>query len=192
MEIKIAIGIPNTGSIKAQTAFCLFRMLKGIPYEYSILFKEGSILHANRETIAKLAIEKGFTHLLFLDSDMYFEANALKQLIERDKDIIGANYYLRKLPKTTTVKMAPEKKAHLAEEAPDGLFTCDAVGTGFLLIKTDVFKKLPHPWFFWKSDEQGDVLEGEDSWFCRQAREAGFDVWCDLQVVIKHIGDYLY
>lgn len=191
-SIKIAIGIPNTGLIKAQTAFCLARMLKNLPYDYDVIFKEGSILHANREVIARTAIEKECTHLLFLDTDMSFPANALETLVSRDKDIVGANYHLRTTPPTTTVKMAPEAKERIKQDYPDGVFKCDALGTGFMLIKTDVFKKLPHPWFFWKSDENGDVLEGEDNWFCRIAREAGYTIWCDISVEVKHIGDYLY
>ena len=180
--MKLAIGIPNTGIIKAQTAFALIRTLKSFPHNYDILFKEGSILHHNRETLVKVAIELKCTHLLFLDSDMYFEKDAILRLIKRKKDIIGANYYRRTLPLIDTV-IAPKKK---------GLTTCDSIGTGFMLINLNVFKKLSEPWFFWETNSNGDMVMSEDFWFCRKARKAGYKIWCDLTIPIRHIGDYYY
>lgn len=192
MGAKIAICVISAGLIKSQTAFALMRMIRDFPCEYDLFFKEGSIIHWNREMVAGLALEKGCTHVLFVDSDMFFEADAVSRLLARDKDIVGVHYHLRKSPPTSTVHMDIEKKKNVVRDNPDGFLTCDAVGTGFVLIKTDVFKKLSHPWFFWESDEKGEVLTGEDYWFCRKAREAGFEVWCDLTIEMKHIGDYLY
>lgn len=185
-KIKLAIGIPNTGVIKAQTAFALCRMLKGFPHDYDVLFQEGSVLHQNRERLANKAIELKCTHLLFLDTDMFFDKDAVLKLLERDKDIIGVNAHLRKLPPVSTLKF-------LNGKVPKGkLITCDSAGTGFLLIKTEVFKRLSHPWFFWEVDEIGQTITGEDFWFCRKAREAGFKIWVDLTIKVGHIGDYIF
>lgn len=182
MKIKLAIGIPNTGTIKTMTAFSLLRALKEFPHEYKIICKEGSILHANREHIVKRAIEEKCTHLLFLDTDMYFESDAIVRLLKRDKDIIGADYNTRAVPTHSTVVNA--KKGQLT--------TCESVATGFLLIKLAVFKKLSHPWFFWESNDKGEVVTGEDYWFNRKAREAGYKIWVDKTIIVKHIGDYAY
>ncbi len=177
-KIKLGIGICNTGTIKAQTAFCLVRMLKDFPHDYDVLFHEGSMLHLMRERLVKTATNLGCTHLLFLDSDMSFEKDAALRLLKREKEIVGANYHKRKFPAEATVQN-PKKLS--------GLTTCDSVATGFLLIDLSVFKKLPEPWFFW-----GPNGEGEDYWFCRLAREHGYKVWCDLTVKVGHIGDYIY
>lgn len=190
--MKLAVGIPNSGSIRTLTVFSLIQALKQLDCEYDLIFKEGSILHWNREYIVKLAIERGCTHVLFVDSDMAFEKDTITRLIDKNKDIIGVHYNLRKDPPTTTVHMDKEKKARVAIDHPDGLLTCDAVGTGLLLVNLDVFKKLSHPWFFWESDGNGEVVMGEDYWFCKKAREAGFDVWVDLTIPVKHIGDKLF
>ena len=61
-----------------------------------------------------------------------------------------------------------------------------------MLIKTSVFKKLPHPWFSYEQDDEGNTVVGEDMWFCRLARQAGFKIYCDKNVKIKHLGDYAY
>ena len=184
--MKIAIGITTAGLIKSQTAFSLLNMLKG--FDYEAIFKEGPNQPLNREVIAETAIQKGCSHLLFVDSDMCFGSDALSILLSRGKDIIGVNYHLRQFPLVTTVKTSFETTM---KDYPDNVIKCDAVATGFLLIKTAVFEKLTKPWFHVEANKDG-TLEGHDYRFCRKAREAGYDIWCDLNIVMKHIGDFLY
>lgn len=191
-ETSVAIGIPNTGTIKTKTVASLVATIRSLHHPNVLLMQEGSVLHWNREELVKAAIKRNATHLLFVDDDMVFEKDAANRLMERNKDIVGVHYNCRKFPATTTVHMDAEKKKNIQWENPDGFMTCDAVGTGFLLINLDVFKKLKEPWFFWKTNEQGEVVEGEDYWFCRLAREAGFEVWIDLTVKVLHIGDHLF
>ena len=182
-KIKLGIGIPHVGTIKAQTAFSLFAALKDFPHDYNVFMKEGC-LHISRQEIVEKAIEKECTHLLFVDSDMSFPKDAVVRLIERKKDIVGAHYNRRKFPPTSTVVNPKDPN--------EGLTTCDSVATGFMLIKLDVFKKLSKPWFFWGLDENGKTVTGEDYFFCSLAREAGFEVWCDFSIEVGHVGDYIY
>ena len=189
---KIAIGLPTVGTVKTDTVFSLIRMIKNSKFEYVIITKSGSILHWNREHIVKQAIEAKCTHVLFIDSDMYFEADAAERLLKRNKDIVGVQYNLRKLPLTSTVKIIDENGKELMKEYRNGLVKVAAVATGFMLIKTSVFEKLSEPWFFWESNDKGEVVTGEDSWFCRKARQAGYDIWLDSKIVMKHIGEHYY
>ena len=178
---KLAISIPSTGTIKSQTVFSLCRMLKGFPYEYTVLFHEGSMLHVMRNRLIQKAIDEKCTHLLFIDSDMMFEKDSAIRLLKRNKDIIGVNYHKRKLPVEAIVQN-PKKL--------QGLTTCDAVGTGFMLIRLDIFKKLEQPWFFWAYADGEPV--GEDFWFCAKAREMGYNIYCDMGLKMGHIGDFIY
>jgi len=71
-------------------------------------------------------------------------------------------------------------------------FTVDYTGFGWLLIKKGVFESegLPYPWFAPKMQifESGEVQDmcGEDVSFCFDAKEAGFEIWCDPQVRVGH------
>lgn len=190
-KIKLAIGMTTTGTIKSQTFFDLVRMIKNLPFDYHVILQEGAAIHYNREVIVKTAISYGCTHLLFCDSDMAFDKDAVIKLLARDKDIVGVNCNQRKFPLTSTVVMSPEKRDRLKIDHPDGFTTCDFLGTGFLLLKLDIFKKLSKPWFFWATGDNDEMLS-EDYWFCKKAKEAGFDIWVDFNVVVKHIGDYPY
>lgn len=187
---KLAIGMTTAGLIKSQCAFSLANFLaKNKTLDCNILFKEGPNLPLNREVIAELAQQMNCTHLLFIDSDMVFPVDAIPRLLEHDKDVIGVHYNMRMLPLRSTVK------TRKGETVQDTLSTCDGVATGFMLIKMEVFKKLAKPWFHVgvdESDPTGKTLEGHDYRFCRLAREAGYSVWYDPTIVIKHIGDYLY
>jgi len=71
-------------------------------------------------------------------------------------------------------------------------FTVDYSGFGWLLIKKGVFehKEMPYPWFAPKMQvfESGEVQDmcGEDVSFCLDAKEAGFEIWCDPRVRVGH------
>ena len=71
-------------------------------------------------------------------------------------------------------------------------FTVDYTGFGWLLIKKGVFEHegMPYPWFAPKMQifESGEVQDmcGEDVSFCLDAKEAGFEIWCDPQVRVGH------
>ena len=190
--MQVAICIPHLGLIKAQTVGSLVRLIKNIKVDWRVLMAEGSILHVTRERLVKRAIDLGCSHVLFVDSDMEFEPDALDKLLKRDKDIIGVLYNTRGEPKNLTVKIHDENGKDIKEIDDTGLMKCAAVATGFMLIKTDVFKKLTHPWFFWESTEDGDVKTGEDMWMCNKARKAGFEIYCDCTIKIGHIGDMVF
>ncbi len=62
----------------------------------------------------------------------------------------------------------------------------DAVGMGFALIHTDLFRKLPQPWFEWKL---GGV--SEDFYFCELVYDKlGISPVVDMHMICSHIGTY--
>ena len=77
-------------------------------------------------------------------------------------------------------------------------FTVDYAGFGWLLIEKGVFedfdengkKKMPYPWFAPKMQvfESGTVQDmcGEDVSFCLDAKEAGYEIWCDPRIRVGH------
>src|SRR3990167_741826 len=152
--MKLAVATPSTGTIKTKTVESLIKLFKKYP-DATFLSHEGSIIHHMRERLVKKAIELECTHLLFVDSDMVFEPEAVEKLLEADTDVVGADYNRRKLPLESSRRE-------------------DSVATGFMLIKLSIFEFLPEPWFFWESNGDGDLVTGEDYWFCRLAKNNGF------------------
>ena len=61
-------------------------------------------------------------------------------------------------------------------------------GMGFMLIKRGVFESMEYPWFrpiFKKIGDAHDFTM-EDVAFCLQARELGYRIWVDPQVIVGH------
>jgi hypothetical protein len=189
-DYKIGIAIPHTGTINAKTVLSLIALLKYNKHDNLVYLKEGCYIHNSREELVKKAILDKCTHILFIDSDMFFEETALERLLARGKDIIGVHYNRRTTPLESTAKISIEER--MKAESKKGLVLAQGLGTGFLLINTKVFDKIKHPWFFYEQSLQGDLLVGEDYWFCKRAIEAGLKVWCDMTVLVKHVGNYLY
>ena len=65
-------------------------------------------------------------------------------------------------------------------EGNDGLIKIDGAGAGFLLVKREVFEKIPYPWF---SFERG----GEDLYFFDKVRRYGLEAWVDMGVLLGHL-----
>ena len=77
-------------------------------------------------------------------------------------------------------------------QVPEKLFEVLAIGTGVALIKMEVFETIEKPWFKFNIHDEGYMIEGEDAWFCAQARKKRFRIWCDGSLKIGHIGNYIY
>ena len=67
-----------------------------------MLLGMGCDLIGARNGLVKEAIARKGTHILFVDSDMYFPPDAIKKLVEQDRDIVGASYNFRSLPLKST------------------------------------------------------------------------------------------
>jgi hypothetical protein len=147
-----------------------------------------------RERLAESALEIGAEYLFMVDDDMMCPVDLFYQLQANNKDICAALAFTRN----------PDHKA-VCYEVKEGfdstsrtsfgftkfvqnyprntLFECDAVGFGAVLIRTEVFRKTPKPWFF------GMAQTGEDVTLCLKAKKAGFGVWMDSRIKLGHLSD---
>lgn len=171
------ICTPTRDAIQAGTVFDLIQLVKKSPQAYFSV-SQGTILPAQRTGLVKEAIERHFGHILFIDSDMRFPEDLLERLRAHGKDIVGVNYRQRNADKWA---------AGISSEDKKGLEEVDALGFGAILIRTEVFIAVEAPWFANPYDGQGFV--GEDVFFCRKVKEAGYQIFVDhdLSQDIKHI-----
>jgi hypothetical protein len=97
----------------ASTVFNLGRALqeRGIKTEISIVSASDLVLVRNE--FASLLVEnKAYTHLLFLDSDMSFEARLVLRMLDFDEDFVSVVYPKRELDLHRLLRdMAPEDSA---------------------------------------------------------------------------------
>ena len=152
------------------------------------------IIHEARNLLVEKALEKGCTHVLFIDDDMIIPPDALVKLLEHDVDIVCGLAFRRLAPYDPCIfTIHEEKDVYPIEVINKGLVDIDACGSAFILIKTKVFKKMPKPWYVWGDKSLGIYEDkgglGEDISFSLRAKRMGFRVCCDTDVILGHIGE---
>jgi hypothetical protein len=145
----------------------------------------GAYVQANRERGVRKALELGAEYIFFIDSDMSFPDNALMRLLKADQAIVGATYVRRAPPYDNLAK------TNGGDQSVSGLHELERIPTGMLLIKVDVFKTIPEPWFETNWNKEKNDFDGEDYAFCDLARRHGYKIWmdCDLSAEVIHWGE---
>jgi len=187
--LKILMCIPYTGYIPPQAAYSLPAMAcyarsKGI--DIDMLPIGLSLVYIARETAAKTFLEGNYDALLFVDSDMVCPIDMLVRLIEADKDIVSGLAFKRFPPYEPCIfKKCDREGTEFWLDYPKGLIEIQGVGMACTLIKRKVFEAVPQPWFF------PEPNIGEDLAFCIRAREAGYKIYCDTNLICGHVGNFV-
>lgn len=207
----VAIGIPAAGQGKAKFWMRLEDLIfysarRGI----NVVRRRrmGAVVSHNRNKIVADVLEKdpGASHILFIDDDMTFPPDLLERLLAHDKDMVVANAH-RKYPPyvpVVSVDVGGGDYFHPIYVRPEHgtLERVTSAGTGVCLIKTDVFRKVPFPWFqaeYLPPDPghekdpgliMGHLFVSEDNRFFIQAQSCGFKLYCDFSLEIGHIAEY--
>jgi hypothetical protein len=145
-----------------------------------------------------------YDYMMWIDSDIMFNNDMFIKLIEMDKDI-ASGWYAQPGTDATSGFFTPVVetmddeyfKQHgsyqfLTSEDMNSKtepFKVDYIGFGWVLIKQGVFEKLEYPWFAPKLINIGDGIQdvcSEDVAFCRDAKDAEFDIWVDPTARVGH------
>lgn len=169
MKPSIMIATPMYGAMchgpyaYSLLAFYTKMLERNWAWEPKFLYNESLITRA-RDDLAHIFLKSNHTHLLFLDSDIQFDPEAIAKMVEADKDIIGGCYPGKKImwrQVETAVKgglpiealpiMSCEYVLHTVDEnhrpqlGSSEPLEVQRIGTGMMLIKREVFEKLkPH------------------------------------------------
>jgi hypothetical protein len=210
---KVHICMPCYGGQLTESTFMSYikwgntaRQL-GIDWTMETLTNESLISRARNTLTAKFLNNKDSTHLMFVDADIGFEPWHLLVLLNRQVDVIGGLYPMKSLPIKWCVNSFDG-----AEEGVDGLQEVSKTGTGFMLIKREVFEKLnahpatkpfindiglpaeldPYMKTYFDTAVRDNRYYSEDWTFCENWRDLGGRVWVDKRVLLKHTGTYTF
>jgi hypothetical protein len=203
-EIRLSIGVPSSGFVRAGFAHSLANMMGHLasigiqsrpntPLTLLLNMVEGSVIHMARENIVMRALEENATHLLFLDDDMVFEADILDVLFSRDSQATITNYLLKvDQPKFLTVDEDSQEIKTIEEST--GLQVARSGGFGISLFDMDVFKKTPQPWFLPLYIPSIKRYTTEDVPFFHRIKQAGFQLYVDHDASkkVSHIGNKIW
>jgi hypothetical protein len=179
----------------------------GIDWTVETMTNESLISRARNTLTAKFLATEGSTHLMFVDADIGWEPWHLLVMLDAQKDVIGGLYPMKSMPIKWCVNGIPGQ-----ENVEGNLIEVSKTGTGFMLIKREVFEKLNgHPATkpfandigldpslnqYMKTYFDTAVREGryysEDWTFCENWRDLGGQVWVDKRVLLRHTGTYVF
>ena len=211
---RVHICMPCYGGMLTESTFMSYikwantaRQL-GLDWTVETMTNESLISRARNTLTAKFLHTKESTHLMFIDADIGWEPWHLLVMLDAQKDVIGGLYPMKSLPVKWCVNGIPG----VVEDPNSPLIEVSKTGTGFLLMKREVFEKLDaHPAVrafandiglppelnqYMKTYFDTAVREGryysEDWTFCENWRDIGGQVWVDKRVLLRHTGTYVF
>jgi len=211
----------------------------GIQVNYLTIANESLVTRARNELVSAFLKDKESTHFMFIDADISFDPSSVLHMILKNKDVITGAYPLKavdwdgiyenldninsakELKELSTnyvinIKKPDSKMIGVTENITieGGALPVYDAGTGFMMIKRHVFKKLidaypemlyysdqnislpkkerkMYAFFDTSIDEDGRYLS-EDYTFCRRWQKIGGEIYLDTDVVLNHFGSYMY
>lgn len=143
-----------------------------------------------------------YDYIMWIDSDIVFNPDDFFSLLNHQSDIMSGLYIMSDNTHYATVpewdldffKKNGYFKFLTREDVQDRkeTFEVDYTGMGWMLVKKGVFESMKYPWFepMWTeiTIDGKEVREfaSEDTSFCFRARENGYKVLVDPNVVVGH------
>jgi len=205
----------------------------GVQLSFSFMFNESLITRA-RNSLAQTFLKTECTHLMFIDSDILFDPRDIVTMLQADKDIICGIYPKKEINWNSVRQAMDNGVANDQLKFHTGSFVVNLVdyagevtvpidqpveifngGTGFMMIKREVFDELrPHvpsysndvmdlngsmkqgepisEYFATSIEPETNRLLSEDYHFCREWRLIGGKVFAAPWVRLAHVGSYAF
>ena len=204
--MKILISVPTFENIYPDTFKSIYDLdVSG--HDTDFRFVRGYDCATARNRIAKLAIDGGYDYVLMVDNDVVLPKDALQNLLEDAKEVCLGYYAHRDTDniyrgRTCVCKLLTPEGVRSKNYPLDSEYTAAELkmlkekgeykirihggGMGCALIKTDVFKKIKYPWYYWMNYKDGKMLS-EDLYFCENCRKASIQIYTDTRVNCGHM-----
>jgi hypothetical protein len=217
MKPSIFIAMPCYDSVKINTMLSVVKLIQQMGksgIEVGIHTMKSPLIHQARNYLTSVFLTTEYQYLLFVDSDVEFEAEAVVRMMVAKKHIVCTPYRVKSVDTNKHIYGAiefkdPKNILVLAE----GLVEIEAGPTGLMLIDRKVFEKIiknhhdlkitnkatPHTEkshefyynFFDFSFNDGYSM-GEDVSFCRLVRGNDFKIYANIESPTVHHGSFAW
>ena len=122
----------------------------------------------------------------FMGDDHVFAPDLLPRLLERNVDVV-VPLCLKRTPPFDPVVYGGQNELdqYYVADLPDhGITEVYAAGSAGMLVRRPVLEAIPDPWF----ESHGGM--NEDLTFCAKVRDAGFRIWCDVDLLLGHLSNH--
>ena len=192
----LAFCLPSYGPIESEVVQSHFAAIANASRVFDIKFigmTHRGYLHTAANNLAQASLESTVDFVFFTEADMILPFDIITKLYEdikrTDLDACSGLYFLRGngtqpclYNRDMTNKKNPYAFIPVLLVPENELFTIDCPGMGCTLFKTDVFRKVPYPWFDLKEGKYG-----QDIYFWSKAKDAGIKCGVDTAVQCGHL-----
>lgn len=187
--MRLLIGIPSTDFLHVEFVKSLTNLvfrLKEDEIDFTVHFETGTLVYVARDNIASKAINEGFTHVLWLDSDMVFTDDFLDSLMFCGKPFVAGIFQSRRKGYHSALfKNLDIDNLERFDEYPHGTFEIAGCGFAGVLIETEILRQVMvnHGTCFLPMK-----MYGEDLAFCKRAVDMGYTIYAEPTAVMGHVG----
>ena len=197
MSIDVVVGYVSAGTVETEFHDSLLHLVLERGIGGRICAKSGPRIASARNQVVRSFLDQTDKDWLWMvDTDMVFGPDTLQQLLDTNREIVGALCYGQSEQTEKTfpvIHRFTDTGMRLVKSPPKNkLIEVDATGAACLLIHRSVLEKMQanadnplYPWF-----QEGRTLAnlevGEDVAFCLKAKEQGFSVWVHTGIKVGH------
>ena len=206
---NVLIGTPAyNGMIHSDYLHCILGFANNsIRHSVMTIGNESLITRARNAILATFWESEAFTHLLFLDADVFLDHQGLQDMLNHRKDVVGAPVFLKSkdaegrqtlntdanpdvLPILQSVSRVGAAALLLSREAVNALVE-HAIKQGRVYQINKLLRRegmaITHYDIFRVGIANGEYLS-EDFWICRELIELGYEIYVDTSVYTRHNG----
>ena len=190
MTRKLLIAIPAYETMRVEFVESLMALTDTLRRDnvwYDVKIISGTLVYTARDNLARHAVNNGYTHVLWLDSDMVFAGTILEDLeISGERDMVCGLFISRHYPYVNCIFSNLDPVDRIDKITQTEAFRIAACGFGCVLMRTEVLRDVMN-----SNNGKCFIPEpklGEDVAFCRRAKALGYDIWCEPTARVGHIG----
>jgi len=215
-KTSLFIAMPCYDSVKINTMLSIFKlaqMLSKTGIHVGINTMKSPLIHQARNYLSSVFLTTEYEYMLFIDSDVEFEPEAVLRMIIAKKEIICTPYRVKNENVTQDIYTVQFTDPNKIMMLPGGLVELEAGPTGLMLIDRNVFKKIiknrpdlkiknkvaadagkSHEFYynFFSFDFKDGYTIGEDVSFCKLARENDIKIFANCESATAHHGSYAW
>lgn len=187
---RLLIAIPTTDYMPAEFVKSLTNLITHLQREgirFTVDIQAGTLVYFARNKLANRAIDEGYTHILFIDSDMVFDESIVETLRFSGKGFVCGAFQSRRPPYNSCVftKLRPLTRVKEYGMEP---FRVDGCGMACTMISSEILKDVQRKFGYLFDPEVIDGIQfGEDLAFCWRALQTEAEIWCEPTARCGHI-----
>lgn len=187
--MRLLIAVPSLDYMHTEFVKSLMGLvarLKAEGIQHDVRIESGTLVYCARDRLACKAINEGYTHVLWLDSDMVFTDEFLDDLMFCGKPFVAGIFHSRRKGYHSALfKNLDLNHLERFEEYPTEAFEIAGCGFAGVLIETSILRdvQIKNGTCFMPMKDYG-----EDLAFCLRAKQLGHRIYAEPSAVMGHIG----